>query len=334
MLAAAIVLIIFLAVIVFVTVSNARKRQRELDEYMRVAQQTSSSMPHSSNNVAVQPNQEKKSESLDRKPVKNQKPTQLRVEEDSKPKIRPVDQEELTAISEDLFFQPVTEMPDGQIVGYEIFREATRVARQNPIYVQSNPGASPKIQAEFELSTLEMTAAATQHEMWTELAKSSEIRFFVHISEALMDDKELWRKAVSLLKKSSKANPTVTLSVCSSAFANASQKIIKERFQKLNRLNNAGLSLALCGLDHDPNLFADHSLTSFYLSICGKEELLNCHAGDTAKDVLAAYQMIAESSLETSVHGIASEADVIDCLAAGAKYMSGDHLAPPRKLKS
>lgn len=334
-LAATFIIVFVLAFISFRAAANARNRKRELDEYMRVAQQTASTQPQSFKRNLSETDAETGSTADNNNPTTPQEPPKLSVIAGGKSKKkRPPSEIKLSTISDDLYFQPVTKMPDGQIAGYEVYRRAIPVSRQIPIFVQSNPSATKQEQAEFEYSTLEKAASATNHEMWTDIAKTDDIRFFVQTSDALLDDKALWRRAASLLKKQSKLNPTIALVVHSSSFANTAQKLIKERIQKLQRIKTAGVQLAVFGFQHDHELVTEDQIGCFYLSICDKEELLGCHADSATTNILDAYGLIANSSLDKSVRGIASEADVVDCIAAGAKFMSGDYLAPPRKLKS
>lgn len=300
---------------------------------MRVAQQTASKAPQTFKREVIDAAPKIGLDSSDREVQTHQESPQPSIIVGGKTKKRQHAQHELSKISNDLYFQPVTNMSEGQIIGYEIYRQATQTSRQNPIYVQHTPGTCKTDQAEFEYSTLEKTASAINHEMWADIAQTNQISFFVQIGDALLDDKSLWRRVASALRKQNKSNPSITLSIRSSAFAATPRKTINERLQKLKRLHNSGVPLALCGFQHDHKLVTEDQLSSFYLSICGKEELLCCYAGDAAPDINLAYQQIVKSLLGTSVQGIVSETDVVDCMAAGASFMSGDYLAPPRKLK-
>ncbi|MEM8540556.1 MAG: EAL domain-containing protein [Pseudomonadota bacterium] len=334
-LAATFVIVFVLAFLSFRAAANARNRKRELDEYMRVAQQTASVQPQSFKKNPAEAEADNELAPEDNPPTTVQEPPQLSVIAGGKSKKKRASGEiELSSISDELYFQPVTKMPDGQIAGYEVYRQAIPVSRQVPIFVQSNPSASKEEQAEFEFSTLEKAAAATGQEIWTDIAETSRIRFFVQISDALLDDKLLWRRAGSILKKQTNSNPTIALVVHSSAFADTAQKLSKGRMQKLQRLHNAGVPLALYGFQHDHQLVTEALIDCFDVSICDKETLLGYRANSATADLPKAFEQIDNSSLMTSVRGIASEADVVDCIAAGVKLMSGDYLAPPRKLKS
>lgn len=333
-LAATITLIAALTFLFVRSTSVSRNRKRELDEYMRVVQQTASIAPQTFKRVLIDDAPETDLASLNRDTNIPQKTPQRGAATDRKTKKRQAAQSELAAISEDLYFQPVTDVSEGQIIGYEIYRQAKQKSRQNPIFVQHTPIASKADQAEFEYSTLEKTTSATQHEMWADIVQTNQISFFVQIGDALLDDKSLWRRAASMLRKQIQSNPSIALVVRSACFANAPQKVINERLLKLKRLHNSGVPLVLRGFKHDHMLVTEDQLSSFYLSSCCKDELLSCYAGEAAEDINAAYKQIAKLSLDTSVRGIVSETDVVDSMAAGAKFMSGDYLAPPRKLKA
>lgn len=333
-LAAAVVLVFVLALSFARSATIARNRKRELDEYMRVVQQTASDVPRSFKKELVDAIPENGPDLGVNEPITVSEPIQLKVIPGGKDKKQLPVKAQISTISDDLFFQPVTNVSAGQIIGYEIFRQARQVARQEPIFIQHYQEAGELNPAEFEYSTLEKAAAATDHEMWSEITQRNQISFFVQASEALLDDKTLWRRTAAILRKKSKSNPSITLSVCSSALANAPKKTINERLLKLKRLQNSDVRLALSGFKHDQDLVTQEQLEQFCLIRCCKEELLSCYAGEATTDTMLAYQQISNLSLDIVVQGIVSETDLVDCMAAGAKFMSGDYIAPPRKLKS
>lgn len=314
--------------------AKARNRKRELDEYMRVAQQTASAAPQSFKKDLTGTEPLEKPDAEAGEPPAAQKLPELKVIRGGKTKKRKLVQPEIISVSDELYFQPVTNVSGGQIIGYDIYRQAMQTSRRNAAYIQTTPANGNIDQAEFELETLQKAAEATQYEMWTNIAEERQISFFIHLGAALLDDKTHWRRAAIALRKQSRSNPSITLAVCSSSFANATKKTVNDRLQKLQKLQSSGVPLMLYGFQHDPEMLTEEQLGSFDLFCCGKDELTSCQSGEASPGSILAYQQVIEAALGIYVRGIASDTDVVDCMAAGAKFMSGDFLAPPRKLKS
>ncbi len=336
--AAAIFLTIVLAFIMVRSVKNARKRKRELDEVLRVAQQT---------NIAGVSAGAQRPQMLD--DTAEEKAAQMQGTQTSeeallrsnvttgtfvKKRLSQVSADNAHTYSEDLFFQPVIDMGNGNIVAYEVYRQISLNSRKKPIFVQSSPSNIAAERARFELTTLEMIASTTNRALWSKNNKKNSNGILVHISEALMEDDELWAKCVALFNANKHLQDDAKLCVSSHAFADQPSQVIAERMEQLEALTAIGVELGLSGLEYDPALLPNKQLKCFDMVLCDRGTLLECYAGISDPKLLKVYTQVTKARLGLVVSGISCDADVVDCMAAGIKLMSGDYLAPPRKLKS
>ena len=335
--AVAVSLTIVLALVMLRSVQSARRRKRELDEVLRVAQQTnhlkvatgSAEKPIAEENTVEIAVDMQSTQSSEEALLQSNVTTGTFV----KKRRSQLSADKSYAFSEEIFFQPVINMGNGNVAAYEVHRQISVRSRKNPVFVQSSPSKYASERAAFELATLEMIASTTIRPLWSENTKKSSVGILVHISEALLEDSERWAQCVALFSANQQLQHNATFCIDSEAFAGHPKQMVAERLAQLKALTVLGVELGLSGFEHDTQLLSSKQLKTFDIVVCEKGELLECHSGIADPTRVKAYTQISKARLGLVVSGISCDADVVDCMAAGIKLMSGDFLAPPRKLK-
>lgn len=333
-----VILVMFCAI--WISTGKVRSSRRDLDEYMRteMLNQGPTSLrqkPDTPEPIPPKPDNEPPAALIVEEQI-DVVPAPDAPNEESGPANKTTEDEfeapVITRLSEELFFQPVLKMPEGDIVGYDIFRQGYTKSRKAPVFVQSRAGQTLSDRIGFEQDIIENSIAAMPRIVPPEDNLAGAKRLFIHISEAILEDMDSINDLIELFTQDQDTAAGVCLCVASTAVArnhpNTSDTIsLVEKFAAL------GVEMALVGFEFDAKILEANKISAFSIFVCNARELLaaDVDPDDTRHKLL---ETIKEANITIFCRDILSDADVVDTLAIGGQLLSGSFLAKPRKLKS
>lgn len=324
--------IIALSLIIKSLIARSIRRTNEMQEMMRVAQQVRTRKATKSK--ISSPDVETKT-SVTEVPVQHTMPNFSVITGGKARNEKPPRKRNYVQVSNDLFFQPVVNIQSGNVVGYDVFRQGKSSTHKTPVYVQEGRDSTKSGRAAFEFDLVKASTTAARQSMWSALQKDAAARLFIPITDALIDDSSLWQAMVAMFKAHGNLASVTVLVVDAEKLLKGSDDTVKERLQKLNKIADHGAGLALKNFNVSTKAIGNTKFKRFEIAVCDKDELLNAQLdGAESRFMLENIERFSKMKTDLFIRNIVCEADVVDCLAEGANYMSGTYFGPPKKLKS
>ncbi|MDZ7823647.1 MAG: hypothetical protein U5K75_06110 [Ahrensia sp.] len=328
-------IILVLLAALYMTRSKALRNSRELDEYLRAARNKSGldalNRPKITEDADVAPqeaadfqNPSAQSElSLSTKPV-------FSVIQGGKSKqkdqVSPAPSELPKPASNDdtVYFQPVMEMKSGHLSFYEVFRKYKPTGGKSHRFIQFLDKGTDRERAEFEyalaMNTLRFFRQLMDFEA-TSLDGKQDTRVILPISTSLLSQGDLWEKFIDFFEAHLGLTKNILIMVHLQSDKQTAIGVLNGARSGLKRLDLLEIKL---GLTCPPAL----------LDTVDRAVLRMCCLIGTPVELLNSEQALPKSArYDWQCTHINSEADIVAGLAAGANYMSGDHIAKPRALR-
>lgn len=229
------------------------------------------------------------------------------------------------SLSKSIYFQPVVDLIDGQILAYQVSRRINGIGSKAPQFTQGPIQSGVHALAEFQYE-LAKQVMMNSRRFFSDLNESA-ARIHVPVSTGLINDDTLWNPLMKLAKAHVPVLAGLVFIVDDQALAKGDEKIDN----RLIDLHQMGAEIGVGGFDFHFESLKKLAREALFVAVGNTGDL--DAVGEKAQRKNICLNAMLDARIPVAINHIASETDVVDALEAGGTLGCGNLFGPPRRLK-